>query len=73
MLRVCIREAENKYYQNTFDDTRLSSYNLWKNIGPIINPAKKRSNHIKKNYIISDSKCISEYMNSFFCNICNGP
>ena len=42
MLRVCIREAENKYYQNLFEDTRSSSYNLWKNIGPIINPSKKK-------------------------------
>ena len=43
MRRVCIREAENKYYQNIFEDTRSSSYNLWKNIGPIINPSKKKS------------------------------
>ena len=42
MLRVCIREAENKYYQNLFEDTRSSSYNLWKNIGPIINSLEEK-------------------------------
>ena len=75
MLRVCIREAENKYYQNLFEDTR-SSHNLWKNIGPIINPSKKKKlNNINKLVInghsTSDSKDISEYMNNFFCNIGN--
>ena len=76
MLRVCIREAENKYYQNLFEDTRSSSYNLWKNIGPIINPSKKKKlNNVNKLVInghsISDSKDISECMNNFFCNIGN--
>ena len=76
MLRVCIREAEKKYYQNLFEDTRSSSYNLWKNIGPIINPSKKKKlNNINKLVInghsISDSKDISQYMNNFFCSIGN--
>ena len=35
MLRVCIREAENKYHENLFDDTRSSSYNLWKILAPL--------------------------------------
>ena len=42
MLRVWIRETQNKYYQNIFEDTRSSSYNPLKNIGPIINPSKKK-------------------------------
>ena len=76
MLRVCIREAENKYHQNLFEDTMSSSYNLWKNIGPIINPSKKKKlNNINKLIInghsISDSKDISECMNNCFCNIGN--
>ena len=76
MLRVCIREAENKYYQNQFEDTRSSSYNLWKNSSPIINPSKKKKlNNINKLVInghsISDSKDISQCMNNFFCNIGN--
>ena len=76
MLRVCIREAEKKYYQNLFEDTRSSSYNLWKNIGPIINPSKKKKlNNINKLVInghsVSDSKDVSQYMNNFFCNIGN--
>ena len=30
------------YYKQLFDDTQQSTYNLWKQLGPIINPNKKK-------------------------------
>ena len=37
----CLKVAEQNYYCQLFDDTKQSAYNLWKNLGPVINPDKK--------------------------------
>ena len=71
-LRVCIRKAENNYFQTLFEDSKSSTYELWKNIGPIINPTKKKTiinKIVRDGQFISNSSEISEYMNTFFCNI----
>ena len=74
VLRRCIKEAEMAYYDRLFQDTKTSSYNMWKHLGAIINPnKKKRISHINKllydGNIITDDKLISDSMNSYFCNI----
>ena len=33
--------AEMKYYNDLFSDSKNASFNLWKSLGPIINPGKK--------------------------------
>ena len=62
------------YYDGLFQDTKTSSYNMWKNLGAIMNPNKKKLIfHINKllydGNIITDDKLISDSMNSYFCNI----
>ena len=42
ILRNCLKVAEQNYYCHLFDDTKQSAYNLWKNLGPVINPNKKK-------------------------------
>ena len=74
MLRRCINEAEAAYYEKLFQDTKSSSYNLWKHLGAIINPnKKKRACHINKllcdGKFITDNKHISDSMNTYFCKI----
>ena len=36
-----LKIAEELYYKQLFDDTQQSAYNLWKHLGPIINPNTK--------------------------------
>ena len=74
MLRRCINEAEAAYYEKLFQDTKSSSYNMWKHLGAIINPnKKKRTCHINKllcdGKFITDNKHISASMNTYFCKI----
>ena len=64
------------YYNELFENTKDSTYNLWKNLGPVINPKKKRrGNYINK--IIKDGKCMSDphgianALNEYFGNIGN--
>ena len=57
-----------------FRDTKSSSYNMWKHLGAIINPnKKKRTCHINKllcdGKFITDNKHISDSMNTYFCKI----
>ena len=68
--------AETNYYNELFENTKDSTYNLWKNLGPVINPKKKRQgNYINK--VIKDGKCMSDphgianALNEYFCNIGN--
>ena len=73
-LRKRLKAAEERYYHQLFDDTKNSAYNLWKNLGPVINPKKiKRNQRISKlccdgNYE-TDSVSIANFMNDYFCRI----
>ena len=74
MLRRYINEAEAVYYEKLFQDTKSSSYNMWKHLGVIINPnKKKRTCHINKllcdGKFITDNKHIYDSMNTYFCKI----
>ena len=63
-----------RYNHQLFDDTKHSAYNLWKNLGPVINPKKTKINEsIRKlccdgNYE-TDSVSISNFMNNYSCRI----
>ena len=45
-LRKCLKIAEEKYYNQLFDDTKHSAYNLWKNLGPVLNTKNIQTNCI---------------------------
>ena len=46
LLRNCLKAAEQNYFCGLFDDTKQSAYNLWKNLGPVINPNKKKKQRV---------------------------
>ena len=63
------------YYKQFFVDTQHSTYNLWKHLGPIINPNKKtRGSNINKilynGEFIKDKRKICSAMNTNFCEVC---
>ena len=76
MLRIWLHKAEVRYHNDMFENNKNFTYNLWKHLGLIINPKKKRktvsvtklmvTGHITSNY-----QAISDGMNDFFCGV--GP
>ena len=73
ILKNCLKVVEQYYYCQLFDDTKQSAYNLWTNVGPIINPNKKEKATINKmcfegKYITID-QAIANHMNTYFCEI----
>ena len=69
-----LKIAEELYYKQLFDDTQQSAYNLWKHLGPIINPNTKKSgsgiNKILYNgHYITDKSQICNVMNEYFCGV----
>ena len=71
-LRKCLKGAETRYYEKLFEDKKTSSYNLWKHLGPIINPIKKKkkqSSRMCDRSFSTDSNVIAEYLNNYFCDI----
>ena len=73
IVRNELKNAENNYYNELFENTKNSTYNLWKNLGPVINPKKKRRGDYI-NQIIKDGICMSDphgivnALNEYFCN-----
>ena len=69
-----IKAAETKYYQELFSEKSKSAINMWKALGSIISPGKKKSNNrITKLKIgdewIENNREISNAMNNHFCTI----
>ena len=74
LLRKCLRIAENIYYMIIFDDAKQSVYALWKNLGPVINPGKKKrsigiSKLLFQGQFTKDPHEIANNMNKHFCEI----
>ena len=74
ILVKSLKIAEELYYRQLFDDTQQSAYNLWKHLGPIINPNTKKSrsgiNKILYNgEYITDKAHICNAMNEYFCEV----
>ena len=62
------------YYKQLFDDTQQSAYNLWKHLGSMVNPNKKKRgsniNEILYNgEFIKDKREICIAMNTQFCEV----
>ena len=62
------------YYKQLLYDTQQSAYNLWKHLGPIINPnKKKRGSNIDKilysGEFIKDKRKLCIAMNTHFCEV----
>ena len=72
-LRRRLEEAEIKYYEQIFSDNKKSTFNLWKRLGPILNPGRKRDLGINKilhnGEMIDERHVIPDVMNDYFCNI----
>ena len=43
ILRTCIKNSDSLYQRELFENTKISAYNLWKHLGPIINNKKKNA------------------------------
>ena len=75
-VKNALRIAETNYYNELFENTKDSTYNLWKKLGPVINPKKKRRGYyinkiIKHGICMSDLHGIVNALNEYFCNIGN--
>ena len=74
ILDSALDTAQQKYYHELFSDAKSSAINMWKTLGSIINPGKKKNmNKITRLKIgeefIEDSQQISNEMNNHFCTI----
>jgi hypothetical protein len=73
-LRKCLKDAENAYFHSLFENTKQSSFKIWRHLSSVINPDKQKStSNISKldidGHVSSDNKLITNYMNKYFCNI----
>ena len=73
-MRLCLRYAESSYYNDLFNQTKHSTFNLWKHLGPIVNPGKKSKGNvinkiIKNGQFFTDAHSIANAMNEHFCEI----
>ena len=76
LLKKRVNAAERDYYNKLFESNKESVTNMWKHLGPIINPGKrKKRSDITKIYvdgkIISDPNLIPDILNNHFCNVGN--
>ena len=73
-LKRCLKDAETSYYNTIFDNKKNSSGNMWKSLGPIINPGKFRKQTgickiLEQGVRISDKNIIPDILNDHFCNV----
>ena len=61
----CLQTAELDYYSAIFENSMTSTFNLWKSLGPVINPNVRW--HTVVNKLLSGD--ITEVMNQYFCEI----
>ena len=76
MLEKCIRKAKVSYYNDLFNEKKTSILNMWKQLGAIINPEKRKkmtqiTSLIENEELITDARLLPDIMNNYFCNI--GP
>ena len=75
ILTMCLRQAEENYYNDILKDKANAIYRMWAMMGPMLNPKKsKQSFRIAK--IVDSSKRvwtsdtdIANTLNNFFCSI----
>ena len=74
ILNRCLKNAQSNYYRKLFNSKKNAAFNLWKNLGDIINPNKKRkhsdiSKILHNGTWVTDKRNISNIMNNYFCEI----
>ena len=74
LLRRSIRNAQDNYYKELFTNKKNSVYNMWKTLGVIVNPGKKRKGHdinkISSNgKMITNKNQIANIINEHFCSV----
>ena len=74
ILRTCIKSAEENFYKSLFEDTRTSSYNMWRSLGPVINPGNIRNELLYPKWGVMDrspqmTRLFPIIWIKFFCNI----
>ena len=74
LLRTCITKSESLYYQELLENTKSSAYDLWKQLGPMINSKKKKHGNlinkiIKDGVTCSGANGIANALNTYFCGI----
>ena len=77
ILRNCLKTAEIRHYNNLFENNKKSTFNLWKNLGNIINPKKCRKSTVINKLLVNGKfvtgkQSISNGINDFLCNIGEG-
>ena len=76
-IHSILRQEENNYYKKIFNEKENEIKQMWKYLGPILNPAKKgsKNNSIDKliidGVIIQNYKDIANALNIYFSNIGN--
>ena len=74
ILQKCKKYSEIKYFNELFDNNKNATFNLWKNLGNILNPNKFKgkpviSKILDDEQMVTDPAIIPEIMNKYFCNI----
>ena len=70
LLRICLKNAEIQYCNNSFENKKKLTFNVWKNVGTVINHKKcRKSTFINKLFVndkfVADKKLISGRINNF--------
>ena len=73
-LDACLKKAMEMYYCKLFSEKSNSAIHMWKSMGQILNPGKKKkTQHIDKiiyeNNEIRSAQEIAETMNNYFCTV----
>ena len=74
LLKRCIEKSRQAYYNTLFNDSKNSAFNLWKSLGNVLNPGKKRTFNVipklcNNGMIVNDKQMISDVLNEHFCSI----
>ena len=74
LLRRSIRNAEKMYYKELFDNKKNSIYNMWRTLGVVVNPSKKRKGHdihkvLSNGKMITNKTQIANVINEHFCSV----
>ena len=73
LLRTCVQKSESLKYRELFENTKSPAYNLWKQLGPVINNKKKKKHGnlitkiIKDDVNVSDAMGIANSLIPYFC------
>ena len=74
VLKRCLHKARVAHYNSLFNDKRDAAINLWKKLGPVLNPNKKRKGHgisklLNDGKMLHNTREIADAMNNYFCTV----